>query len=56
MEHRWEEAEGKITPKKNLLATQRKQKIQYDSRVKLVDLKVGDLVMLSVQPRYKLDC
>ena len=41
--------------KKNLQVAQRKQKIQYDKGTKLVDLKVGDLVMLSVQPRYKLD-
>ena len=47
--------EVRLLAKKNLQVTQRKQKIQYDRGVKLVKLKVGDLVMLSVQPKYKLD-
>ena len=40
---------------KNIQAAQRKQKIHYDRGVRHVDLKVGDLVMLSVQPKFKLD-
>ena len=40
---------------KNLQAAQRRQKSHYDRRAKHVKLKVGDLVMLSVQPKFKLD-
>ena len=47
--------EVRLLAKKNLQVAQRKQKIQYDRGVKFVDLMVGNLVMLSVQPRYKLD-
>ena len=40
---------------KNLQVAQRKQKSHYDRGAKHVKLKVGDLVMLSVQPKFKLD-
>ena len=40
---------------KNIQAAQRKQKSHYDRGVKHVKLKVGDLVMLSAQPKFKLD-
>lgn len=40
---------------KNIQAAQRQQKTHYDKGSKHVDLKVGDLVMLSTQPKFKLD-
>ena len=40
---------------KNLQAAQRRQKSHYDRSAKHVKLKVGDLVMLSVEPKFKLD-
>lgn len=41
--------------KDNIEKSQREQKKQYDRRSKECDLQVGDLVMLKVQPRFKLD-
>ena len=40
---------------KNIKKAQAVQKVQYDKSVKERDLKEGDLVMLKVQPRFKLD-
>lgn len=41
--------------KRNVQATQRRQKSYYDQGAKDSGLKAGDLVMLKVQPKYKLD-
>jgi len=40
--------------KKNLEASQKQQKKCYDKEAKDCNLKVGDLVMLKVQPGFKL--
>ena len=40
--------------KKNLEASQKQQKRYYDKKAKDCDLKVGDLVMLKVQPKLNL--
>ena len=41
--------------RKNAKAAQRRQKSYYDRAVKNSGLKEGDLVMLKVQPKFKLD-
>ena len=41
--------------KQNLETSQKQQKKYYDKKAKGSDLKVGDLVMLKVQPKFKLD-
>ena len=51
-----EGAEGsKAASPEEYSAAQWKQKIHYDRETRHVDLKEGDLVMLSVQPKFKLD-
>ena len=39
----------------NLEALQKQQKKYYDKKVKNLELKAGDLVMLKIQPKFKLD-
>ena len=41
--------------KQNVQKKQREQKRLYDRQSKEVDLKVGSLVMLKIQPRFRLD-
>ena len=41
--------------RKNIQSAQREQKQHYDRGVKDVELQVGDLVMLKVEPRFRLD-
>ena len=41
--------------RKNIQAKQREQKRHYDHRSKVKDMKIGDLVMLKTQPRFRLD-
>ena len=41
--------------KRNLEASQKQQKKNYDKKAKNCKLKAGDLVMLKVQPKFKLD-
>ena len=47
--------EARAVAKKNIETAQRRQKSYYDRGVKDNGLSVGDLVMLKVQPKYKLD-
>ena len=47
--------EARIVARKNAEAAQQQQKSNYDWAVKDSGLKAGDLVMLKVQPKYKLD-
>ena len=47
--------EPRTVAKKNVEAAQRRQKSYYDRGTKDSGLKAGDLVMLKVQPKYKLD-
>ena len=39
----------------NLEATQKQQKKYYDKKAKNCELKAGDLAVLKVQPKFKLD-
>ena len=41
--------------RKNIQSAQRAQKQHYDRGVKDVELQVGDLVMLKVEPKFRLD-
>ena len=41
--------------RKNIRAKQKEQKKHYDRRSKIKDMKIGDLVMLKTQPRFRLD-
>ena len=41
--------------RKNIQSAQKTQKQYYDRGVKEVELQVGDLVMLKVEPRFRLD-
>ena len=41
--------------RKNLPRSQRQQKKYYDQKSKIKELKVGDLVMLKTQARFRLD-
>ena len=40
---------------KGIKKAQRSQKDQYDKHVKESKIEVGDLVMLKVEPKFKLD-
>ena len=41
---------------KNIQTKQSEQKRYYDRRSKIKDLKIGDIVMLKTQSRFRLDC
>ena len=42
--------------RKSIQKGQAEQKRHYDRRAKDSELQVGDLVMLKVQPHFRLDC
>ena len=46
---------AKAIAKSNIQKAQKEQKKHYDRKSKECELEVGDLVMLKVQPRFKLD-
>ena len=41
--------------KQNIGKKQKEQKKYYDQRSKEIELRVGELVMLKTEPRFKLD-
>ena len=47
--------QARALAQKNIQARQREQKKYYDRRSKIKDLKIGDLVMLKTQSRFRLD-
>ena len=47
--------EARAVTRKNIEAAQQHQKIYYDQGVKDNGLNEGDLVILKVQPKFKLD-
>lgn len=47
--------QARIVAKQNIGKKQKEQKTYYDQKSKEIELQVGDLVMLKIEPRFKLD-
>ena len=47
---------AKAIARRNVQKSQAEQKRHYDRKAKDSELQVGDLAMLKIQPRFRLDC